>query len=338
MPQFRRAAGRVLPAVMLCAIAGCAPVRTVTPAPPPPGMPTTGTDRAAGVDSPPGADTVEVREVAILFEGSSSDYADVAAQLIRLLPPERYRLTPTDIHVEDSQRILGGLGGRPGLLVVAIGLRAARFARDQLSAPVVFAQVFNHQELLVEGRLMRGIAAIPPLDLQLQDWKKVDPGLHRVGLIVSDRHADLIREAEQAARTTGVTIQHEISSSDQETLYLFKRLVPGIDGFWLVPDDRILSPAVLRELLGYAVSHNVRVSVFSDSLLEWGAVLSASATAPDVARTVRDVLERMIAGDAGHAPALTPLSEVAVRINATVANRLGLASPAGASWIVRSEP
>jgi hypothetical protein len=52
---------------------------------------------------------------------------------------------------------------------------------------------------------------------------------------------------------------------------VFKRLAPQIDGLWLVPDDRILSPAVLRELLNYAVSHGVRVCVFSDTLLQWGA-------------------------------------------------------------------
>src|SRR5262249_862423 len=157
---------------------------------------------------------------------------------------------------------LDSLRGRQGLIVVALGLHAARIARDRINAPVVFAQVFNYQELLVHGRAIRGVTAMPPLDLQIQDWKKFDPKLHRVGLIVSRSHSDMILQADNAARGAAVTLKHEISDSDRETFYLFKRLAPQIDGLWLVPDDRILSPAVLRELLTYAASHGIRVCVF----------------------------------------------------------------------------
>jgi ABC-type uncharacterized transport system substrate-binding protein len=242
-----------------------------------------------------------------------------------------------DVESENSRRILHSLRGKPGLLVVAIGLPAARVARDELSAPIVFAQVFNYQELLVRGREIRGVTAMPPLDLQVRDWKKIDPSLRRLGLIVSERHTDLIPLAERAAAASAVTVKHEISDSDRSTLYLFKRLAPQIDGLWLVPDDRILSPTVLRELLSYAVSHGVRVCVFSDAVLDWGALMSASPTPEDVARTLRRVLEAMFENRGKALPQLTPLSELAVRINLQVANRFGLSLPPRGSWIVRGE-
>jgi ABC-type uncharacterized transport system substrate-binding protein len=182
---------------------------------------------------------------------------------------------------------------------------------------------------------MRGVASMPPLDLQVQEWKKLDPRLRRVGLIVSQSHAALIPQAERAGTGASLTVRHEVSGSDRETLYLFKRLAPQIDGLWLVPDDRILSPAVLRELLSYAVSHGVRVCAFSDSLLEWGALMSASATPEDTARTLRRVLEKMMAGGTNATPELTPLSEVGVRINVQVATRLGLPTPPRQAWVIR---
>jgi ABC-type uncharacterized transport system substrate-binding protein len=252
-----------------------------------------------------------------------------------LLPADTYRLTVADIGAVNTPAILNSLRGRRGLFVVAIGLPAARIARDKLDAPVVFAQVFNYQELLVAGRTVRGVASMPPLDLQVQDWKKLDPKLRRVGLIVSSSHKDLVPQAERAATSASLTIRHEISGSDRETLYLFKRLAPQIDGLWLVPDDRILSPAVLRELLSYAVSHGVRVCVFSDALLQWGALMSASATPEDTARTLRRLLETMMAGRTSTTPALTPLSEVGVRINMQVATRLGLPTPPREAWVIR---
>lgn len=329
--HFRRVA-HVVPAILLCLLAGCASRRVRVPALPPvaAGMPRAGADRVNS--SRPAA----LPEVAILFS-SAQGYAEVAAQLTKLLPPESYRLTLADVEAENARGTLSTLRSKPGLFVVAIGLPAARIARDQLKAPIVFAQVFNYQELLVQGRAIRGVTAMPPLDLQIRDWKKLDPKLRRIGLIVSERHSDLIVEAELAAKAAAITIKHGISDSDRETLYLFKRLTPQIDGLWLIPDDRILSPTVLRELLSYAVSHGVRVCVFSDALLPWGALLSASPTPADIARTVRRVLQDMIAGNTDAVPALSPLSELAVRINEDVAARLGLPPQPRGSWIVGGE-
>lgn len=320
MPGLRQAAP-VVAAILLCVVAGCAPRRPNLPAPRP--------QPRANVPNQP------VRDVAILFN-SAPGYATVASELRTLLSRDRYRLTLVDVDTENSQSMLRVLRDKPGLFVVAIGLPAARIARDRLKAPIVFAQVFNYQELLVKGRAIRGVTAMPPLALQVRNWKKLDPRLRRLGLIVGSRHEDLVREAERAAQAAAVTIKHEISDSDRETLYVFKRLAPQIDGLWLVPDDRILSPAVLRELLSYAASHGVRVCVFSDTLLPWGALLSASPTAGDIARTVRRVLEHMMAGDVDAVPAMTPLSELVVRVNERVAGRLGLSSWRG-SWVVRGE-
>jgi hypothetical protein len=316
--------------ILLCAIAGCARRNPALPAPP--AGPGAGRIDSVRSDIPP----TPRREVAILFNNAPR-YTEVVAQLRKLLPLETYRVTLADVEADNSRRILDSLRGRPGLFVVAIGLPAARIARDELSSPILFAQVFNYQELLVRGRVIRGVTVMPPLDLQVRDWKKIDPNLRRLGLIVSQMHTDLIPLAERAAAAAAVTIKPEISDSDRATLYMFKRLVPQIDGLWLVPDDRILSPAVLRELLSYAVSHGVRVCVFSDAVLDWGALMSASPTPESIARTLRRVLERMMENGGNGVPPLTPISEFVVRINMQVAGRFGLSFPPSGSWIVRGE-
>ena len=327
-----RLAAVVLPIILLCAIAGCgrrmaaaAPPATIEPTPRTP-------DARPDIPQPP----PRRREVAILFKNAAG-YTEVVAQLTKLLPVEAYRLTVVDVDAENSQTILDSLRGKPGLLAVAISLPAARIARDQLNVPIVFAQVFNYQELLVNGKAVRGVTAMPPLDLQLQDWKRFDPKVRRLGLIVSQPHVDLIPEAERAVKTAAISLMYEISDSDRQTLYLFKRLAPQIDGLWLVPDDRILSPTVLHEILSYAVSHGVRVCVFSDALLQWGALMSASPTPDDIARTVRRVLDDMISDRTNALPPLTSLSEVVVRINGQVAGRLGVSFPPNGSWVVRGQ-
>src|SRR5690606_34293741 len=109
--------------------------------------------------------------------------------------------------------------------------------------PIVFCQVVNYRELLQGHEPIWGVHAIPPLALQLQAWQSVDASLRRVGLIVGDAHPQWLEDAREAADRSGIEIRTEVSSSDRETLYLFKRLAPQIDGFWLLPDNAILSPA-----------------------------------------------------------------------------------------------
>src|SRR5262245_23621068 len=323
-----RPLGLVAPILLMCVIAGCGRRRMIVASPPPAPPPATmaTVPPAPAVRPPDVRPAPPRREVAIMFKNGPG-YTEVVTQLRKLLPVETYRPTLIDVESENSQRILDSLRGRPGLVVVAVGLPAARSARDQLNAPVLFAQVFNYQELLVSGKPVRGITAMPPLDLQIQDWKKFDPKLRRVGVIVSPQHMDVVTEAERAANSAAVNLKYEVSDSDRQTLYVFKRLAPQIDGLWLLPDDRILSPTVLRELLSYASSHGVRVCVFSDSLLEWGALMSVSPTPEDIARTVRRVLEDMVAERTTALPPLTPLSELVVRVNAQVAARFGLPVP-----------
>jgi len=150
--------------VLLCAIAGCGRRKPVISAPPAPGP---RANESVRPDIPP----TPRREVAILFNNAPR-YTQVVAQLRKLLPLETYHVTLADVEAANSRRILRALRGRPRLFVVAIGLPAARIARDELSAPILFAQVFNYQELLVRGRAIRGVTAMPPLNLQLRTGRR----------------------------------------------------------------------------------------------------------------------------------------------------------------------
>jgi hypothetical protein len=162
-----------------------------------------------------------------------------------------------------------------------------------------------------------------------------DASLQRIGIIVSEAHAGLVPDFLAAARAIGVDVEVERSASDLETLYLFKRMAPRLDGFWLLPDNRILSPGVLRELLSYASSHEVGVLVFSDALLPWGALLSAGSLPGDVAASVQGVLERIVADPTAQPERISSLSEVALRFNPDMARRLGLAIVPDTTWVLR---
>ncbi len=273
-------------------------------------------------------------EVIVLFQPDAPAYSEIAAQLGDLLSGERFRVVQVPLD-SAAQATLAQLKVSSRTVAVAIGLEAVEAARAQLpAASLVFCQVFNYQELLGAERTW-GVQSVPPLGLQLATWKELDSSLQRIGLIVSDAHAGFVDEAMQAASVAAAEVSAAVSASDRETLYLFKRLAPQLDGLWLFPDNRILSPGVLQEVLTYALTHGIGVLVLNDALLDWGALLSASSTAPDVALTVRGVIERVVAGRTKQLPSMTPLSEVEFQVNPSVAGQLGLEVGPQSRWVLR---
>lgn len=275
-----------------------APAPAPEPAPPPEPPPSTFT--------PP---------VAVVLSSRAPAYERVATALESLLSKsEIYDLSDRSLLPHE---MIARIESSDARAVVTIGLRATLLARDQVSVPVIFAQVFNVSEHELEGATIRGVSVLPPLDVQLDVWRTHSPGIESVGAIVGAGHEGLLDEARKAALSAGLEFHHRIAESDRETLYLFNRLVPEIDAFWLFPDNRILSADVLREMLSYAAAHRVEVAVFNESLLDIGPGVSTSADESDIARMVVLVLNRIDAGEIDDVPGLTPLNEVRLTIGDT---------------------
>ena len=253
--------------------------------------------------------------VSIVLTNSQPAYADVARELTRHFDNYTiYDLSEKDRPPVTVLRLIND--SEPGV-VIAIGLRAAQSSISMSDHPVVFSQVFNYRrhDLLRENS--RGIAALPPIDAQLAAWKEADPTVSRIGLILGEGHDELITEAEIAAQRHGIELVVQISHSDQETLYFFRRMIRDIDGFWLLPDNRVLSARVLQQMLADAKHRRVPVSVPSDSMLSLGAMISMSAKASDIASTIADVVRQIGNGDIDRVPSITPLSEIAIKTRGT---------------------
>jgi hypothetical protein len=300
------------------------PVVVVEPAPPepsvvpPPSRPT-----------PPTPEPTRA-EIALVFDSSTPSHAAVAAEIAAVLPPKLYSVVQV---ASDQTADLEPLRNRP-VTVVAVGANAVTAARTQLpTKPLVFCQVLAYEELLLGGERIWGVPSLPPLALQLTTWKAIDPTLRTVALIVSNAQASIATEALDAARVAGTDLVIQSSSSDRETLYVFRRLAAAVDGLWLLPDNDALSPTALREILSYALARGVAVLTFNDALLRRGALLSATSVPADVAATVAGIVERVVAGKTADLPAVTPLSAAAFEVNQSVAETLGLPPIAISRWV-----
>ena len=206
-----------------------------------------------------------------------------------------------------------GVAESGAAIVIAIGHSAAQAAMTWSTLPVVYCQVFNFKPGKGVRVPVKGVAAIPPLSLQVQEWLKADPELRRIGAILGDGHESLIAEAEAATAMNELAFQYQVAASDRETLYMFNRMAPDIDGFWLFPDNRVLSIAILKEMLSYAGRHQVQIAAFNPALLQLGAHLSVGTVDADIAKTALAVADRIINGELEAIPARTPLHQIDVR-------------------------
>lgn len=254
-----------------------------------------------------------VPPIAIILTSSQPAYLDVAVELAAHFEDHQvYDLSAESLPPVSVLRSIndGGMSA-----VVAIGLRAAQSSVAMSDSPVVFSQVFNHQDHGLLKENSRGVAAVAPLAAQLAAWKEVDPNMTHVGLIIGEGHDDLMADAEQAAAKHGIELHVRVAHSDQETLYFFRRMIRDIDGFWLFPDNRILSARVLTQMLEDANRQQVPVVVPNDSMLKMGAAISITTVAADIAATIANVVRRIQAGEIDEVPPISELSEVRVAVN-----------------------
>lgn len=254
--------------------------------------------------------------VAIVLASREPAYEAVVTELGKHL--DDYSIYDLTDKSQPPETAFSRINDENALAVVAVGLRAARAAVMLSQRPVVFSQVFNYSEngLLTDNS--RGVASIAPLDAQLAAWKRLDPGINDIGFIIGEGHERLIEAATLAALEQGVNLIVRVSHSDQETLYFYKRMVADIDGFWMMPDNRILSARVIREILDDAHRRNVVVAVSHDAILPLGAAISFTTSASNIAETIVSVLRKIHSDGITSVPELTELSEIRVRTNDAV--------------------
>ncbi len=152
-----------------------------------------------------------VLKVAIVLSSRIPAYENVAVALSELLDEvDLYDLSDKSLTQKDAFDAIHNSGAG---VVVAIGLRAATFAQLITELPVVFSQVFNDNKL--SGENLKGVAAIPPLEMQLQAWREINPQLRNIGAILGEGHDHLIEEAISATDANGMHLHYRLAKSDR---------------------------------------------------------------------------------------------------------------------------
>lgn len=191
--------------------------------------------------------------------------------------------------------------------VIALGPSALAVAGGIPGLRVVHAAVFAPAADTV------GVDALPPFDVQLEYWRQLNPGLRRLGVIGSERVASRMADLAAVCGETGITLEQRTVGSDQEMLMAFRSLVPRIDGFVLLPDESVLSPGVIQQIIAHGRRNNVQMLVYSPVMFNLGATLYIQPDPVSVAQSVIALLKQ------GGSAATVREIRVRNRLNGTLA-------------------
>jgi ABC-type uncharacterized transport system substrate-binding protein len=270
---------------------------------------------------------VEPAKVAILISQDLPEFVSIANTLAEQFGDGNYSLHHLKGRVHYTSRVLKEVEASDADQLVAIGLLAARVARKQSTRPVVFCQTYNYQEHNLISAESKGVSFLPPFDQQFASWKMLAPNLQHVGIVTGPNQAEILKEIRQAAGKRNIEIVSRTVTSDKEALLETRRMIAELEAILLLPDNRVLSPGVLREIMATGTKRHTQIAVYSPGLLDLGALISFTGTAEDIAANVIARLKQVDKSGQLSGPALRPLSALEVQVNPEVARNLSLVIP-----------
>jgi len=306
-------------------LAGCSILPGKNPPPTPPPEKVTSTSR-----QPPVKQKQELPlpapPVYIIISRKLAPYTEVAEQLEKRLGKQarRYNL-PTS--KDEKQKLLQQIAAKKRSEVVTIGLDAALFTQSLTGHNQVFCQVFNYTEYGLTSARRKGVSMLPGVDKTLHTGKELSPAIHDVAVISGPGLDEVLQEAVVIAAKRGIVLHPVTVANDKEYLYTYKQMADKVQGYWLLPDNRVLSVRTLKDVMNFSVRNGKQVVTFSQDLLRLGGLFSVSSSYSDIADKVVQRLEQSAQRDEVPGADLLALDKVKLKINPVMVQRLGLSIP-----------
>src|SRR5712691_151143 len=231
-----------------------------------------------------------------------------------------------------GERITSGLRGR-AVILVAVGVLAAQVARAALpDAPLAFCMGSGpNQAGLVHVARVGGVAAEVPVKNQLAAFRLVNPKGVRIGVLHGPDTADLIGDAQKAARLVRVALFPRLVSSARDVPEAMRELLTGadaVDAVWMMDDPILTTEQTRHYVLAETVKAGRPVYAYSDTLVAEGALVSVGPDPVSVGELLADLVDRLAAGERGGLDMLVPRAKLV--INKKIAGKLKIEIPADA--------
>jgi putative tryptophan/tyrosine transport system substrate-binding protein len=216
-------------------------------------------------------------------------------------------------------------------LIFAVGIWALQVVVSRpTSIPVVYAMVLNPPSIVgAEPRNVTGASMNVPVEQPIRLFKQLGPQVKRIGVIFNRaRTGYLVKRAQAVARDEGLELVTREITSAKEVVAALESFQDGIDALWIVPDETVLSQAVVQQMLLFSYRRKIPLLGLSDRHAQMGALFSLSfASGEDIGRQAGELAQSILGGRAAAEVPYTSARKLYLTVNLKAAQKLGLEIP-----------
>lgn len=270
--------------------------------------------------------------VAVLMSAKVAEYEDALRGFKEASPHQVVAIYDMDGDVDRGRKYLIEIETKikPDL-IFAVGSWALQVVVSRPSSvPVVYAMVLNPPSIVgADGANVTGASMNIPVEQPLRLLKQLGPQIKRIGVIYSRaRTGSLVRRAQVVAREEGLELVTREITSAKDVVSALESFQDGIDALWIVPDETVLSQAVIQQMLLFSYRRKIPVLGLSDRHAQMGALFALSfASGEDIGRQAGELAQTILGGRLAADVPYTNARKVFLTVNLKAAQKLGFDIP-----------
>ncbi len=188
-------------------------------------------------------------------------------------------------------------------VVLTVGSSATEFAQTNLGdVPIVFSAVMYPvlsgyvASMSKPGGNMTGASLNIPIELQFKYFKRILPGLKKVGVLYTSNTAPLISHAKVVANSAGLILVPVLVDDFKALPHALDSLAKTSDGIWSVADHNLFDPRSTRYIMMNTLRKGVPFMGFSRHVVESGALFALDFDYKAIGKQSGEIVKLILAG------------------------------------------
>ena len=227
---------------------------------------------------------------------------------------------------QESEKVVQTLKQHPTDLILAVGLLAARVAKENFQqTPIVFCMILDPERFSLSGGKITGVTLEVSILEVFSGIRDLFPKAERIGVLYDpQKTGKMIDQAKKVTQASGLSlISVEVNS--EKSLPAATRALPGkIDLLWVVPDSTVVTPESLDFLLLTSFENKLPIITFSEDLVKRGAVAAFSPDYHSVGEQAGRLALRVLGGEDPDKIHIRPAEKTRLSINLKTAQKMGI--------------
>ena len=219
-------------------------------------------------------------------------------------------------------------------LILTLGSSATSLARQYFTdIPIVFSGVKYPvlsgfvTSTTDPGGNITGASLDVPTAIQFSHFKKIVPGLKKIGLLYTQNTASLVPSAKIVARQAGLELVAVLVKDDRHLPAALDSLAGEVQGMWSVADPNLFKPKSTRYILLNSLRKGLPFMGFSRYVVESGALFALDFDYKAVGFQAGTIANRIINGEKPGNIDVTSADVIWFHYNENTAKRIDVTIP-----------